>query len=380
MYNTVSELHIGLDLALQQLNSNRKQVLKPEEKDWFLNDTILQVINNHIDPNGVVPGRDSDSDQRVVDYLNVIKCSLKHRLPVEYNSEEGTYCINLPADYYRKSRISVDACLERRKVDNGYALVANDRLYIAEVPFPHSADKAAIANLANYIDLMTITIANRVVFNAAELVYTGGVRKYDFSNIRSADAIFMMLPTIIESCNENPWLSCYWESYGGINKKGHFIFVIDRVAYFNHYNAVMPINSTCVVATGAYSKSFAFSLKDTITVTGQPTKRIPARVVPSADLDNIQNNVFFDSSYLSVACVIEGGQIKAQGRPIFGIVNINLDYYRRPKLINYRTGQNCEIIADDFRVQLLNQTAQKINAFLDGETYNQMVKENLMML
>ena len=41
MYNTVKELHIALDERLQQLNSNRKLVLYPEQKDARLNEAVM---------------------------------------------------------------------------------------------------------------------------------------------------------------------------------------------------------------------------------------------------------------------------------------------------------------------------------------------------
>ena len=378
MYNTTKELHIGLDLALQQLNSNRKQVVKPEEKDWFLNDTMLQVMNNHIDPNPIVPGRDSDSDQRAVDYLQSLKCDVKYKLPVTINRETGLYSIPLPADYYRKSRISTGVCLDRRKVVNGCASIPNNRTYQAIVPF---VPRAAV-NLSEYIENLNIVVANKVVFNAAaKRLNDTSASKYSFVNIRTHEAVtMMMVPSILESVNDHNWISAYWENYNGVNYPQSFVFIVDVEAYLYKYGSSIIQQAVAVLTAGSHilSVNLAYEVMDIMS--GKHTKIVPVRIIESAKFDNVNNNSFFDSSYHSVAGVIEQGKVKVAPSNDFEIVSIQMTYYRKPKLINHLTGQNCEIGADDFKAQLVSQTAQKINAFLNGENYNQMTKENLMML
>lgn len=377
MYNSVAELHIGLDLALQQLNSNRKQTVKPEEKDWFLNDTLLQVLNNHIDPNAMLPGRNSDSDQRVVDYLHPLKTSFKYKPPVFIDETTNISHVQLPADYYRKSRVNAEVCLNRRKVDNGYTVGDNDRLFMAVVPFE---------SMTNVIDDYTagclITVGDRTLFDgtSVETVAGGQVPKYNFDNILGIESKFMVIPTILEACNDKRWVNVYWESYNGSFYKNSFIFVVDNRAFLEDEYAPFGTNSTVDIDMGSVSISKNFSALMCRSVVSEPSKNVQTRIVESAEFDAINNNVFFDSSFHSLASVVEGGKILVKGSKDFSVVGINLVYYRRPKLINYRTNQNCEITADDFILQLVNLTAQKINAFLNGENYNQMVKENILLM
>jgi len=50
MYNTVKEMHIALDMGLQQIDSNRKQSISPEHKDMALNYAVLQFIETRSNP------------------------------------------------------------------------------------------------------------------------------------------------------------------------------------------------------------------------------------------------------------------------------------------------------------------------------------------
>ena len=376
MYNTVQELHIGIDLALQQLNSNRKQVVKPEEKDWFLNDTLLQVMNNHIDPSPVIPGRDSDSDQRAVDYLHPLKCDFKYIPPVVYSNNDNIYSISLPSDYYRKSRISAACCTERRKVAYSYRTLANDRLLKAVIPFIPRTE----VDLTYYTQGLGFSCAGRPLFNAAKTLANDTAKKYDFSNVKTHSALFMMIPSIIEAINETSWASAYWEYYKGNHYPNSFVIIVDTEAYYNANGSFIIQDVHTILTANSHVIDVKMEYENLTIVDGGFSKIVPVRIVESAKFDQVNNNVFFDSSYHCIDGVIENGQIKLKGARDILISEINMTYYRKPKLINHKTGQSCEIIAEDFKVQLVNQTAQKINAFLNGENYGQMTKENMMLL
>jgi len=195
MYNSVAELHIGIDVAVQQLNSSRKEVIKAEEKDWLLNETMLQLLNNHIDPSGIVPGRTSDSDQRAIDYLQVLKTSCKVK-PIVFKGQEPN-CVNIdiPADYYRKNRISAFVSAVGKRASNEWSVGNNTVIKTATCAF-------AIAPTLT-IDLIVagtiIKIDNREVFNAG---------KFEFGNVKSKSAKFMLIDTIKETINANSWVSC----------------------------------------------------------------------------------------------------------------------------------------------------------------------------
>ena len=45
---TVKEMHIGIDVGIQKLNSNVFRNLEPQEKDWLLNEAVYKFINNRI--------------------------------------------------------------------------------------------------------------------------------------------------------------------------------------------------------------------------------------------------------------------------------------------------------------------------------------------
>ena len=87
MYNTVKELHIALDQRLQQLNSNRKLVLYPEQKDARLNEAVLQFINNVVsDKTNIKKEGFEDTQKRYDDIEELIRTAT---LPIYVNESDN---------------------------------------------------------------------------------------------------------------------------------------------------------------------------------------------------------------------------------------------------------------------------------------------------
>ena len=45
---TVKEMHIGIDMILQKVNSNVISSFEPEEKDWVLNEEVNRFIKQRL--------------------------------------------------------------------------------------------------------------------------------------------------------------------------------------------------------------------------------------------------------------------------------------------------------------------------------------------
>ena len=73
MYNTAKELHIGIDLGLQGINSNRKGDIQSPEKDWFLNNVMIQEINRKLNPKSNFKGEGFEDTFKRIDDLESIK-------------------------------------------------------------------------------------------------------------------------------------------------------------------------------------------------------------------------------------------------------------------------------------------------------------------
>ena len=374
MYNSVAELHIGVDIALQQLNSNRKEVIKPEEKDWLLNETMLQLINNHIDPSGVIPSRTSDSDQRAVDYLQVLKTSCKVKPVVFKGDEPNCVEIDIPADYYRKNRIFAFVSAVSKRAVNNWAIVNNSVIKVASCAFAVNSQITP----AHLIDSTVISVDNRVVFDSA--LTKNGARVFDFSNIKSIDSKFMMIATIKEVINSLSWVSCYWEYYRNEYHPDSFVFVVDANEYFKVNKVALSNEANVSITIGAITVTCQLQNVDKEIISSDSKRLSPCRVVTSSDKDSIQSNPFLNTAFISPICVFEDGSIKIYHDETFDIAGVNLVYYRRPRLINYKTGQNCEITNDDFKIQLVNFTAQKLDAYLKGENYGNLIRENMLIL
>lgn len=102
------ELHIELNVLLQQINSHSNQNFLPQEKDLFINNEIVRFINRRIDRLG---------NRKQTGLFDTIKRTIElspllttRKLPVMYNKDNQKEArIMLPFDflYYASSEVSV---------------------------------------------------------------------------------------------------------------------------------------------------------------------------------------------------------------------------------------------------------------------------------
>ena len=102
----VSEMHIGIDLGLQVLNSSITKNVTPREKDWFLNNEVIKFINQRLDPLSNAKGTGfQDTAKRIEDLRDLYKSK---NLDVKLNSEGRSY-IDFPFDYFKQIKFDSNA-------------------------------------------------------------------------------------------------------------------------------------------------------------------------------------------------------------------------------------------------------------------------------
>jgi len=94
---TTQELHIGLDLELQKLNSQVTQNIRPQEKDWFINKEVRKFIDKSMSGTlSPLQAGFQDVTRRIEDVKPLV------RNKVRFLSDQGANAvIALPSDCYR---------------------------------------------------------------------------------------------------------------------------------------------------------------------------------------------------------------------------------------------------------------------------------------
>ena len=359
MYSTVKELHIGIDIALQRINSASKQVIKPQEKDWVLNEVMFQLINNIIDPNPKLDRGYFEYSQRAMDMLETVKVNESPILPVlsnRRNSVLNAAFIDMPKDYFRMIKI--------KALINADKLTTHSTVNTYVIPFVDAN------TISDYTSDFTISLDTSTLFDVSDRA----IVPKPIPEFNQNDSKFMFIPIILEILNSYKGISAKWVRFGDIYKSNSFIITIDSNICELPFNE----NSNIIFHLGNIDTSFAYTNTDTYD-DYENGEIVSCRIIKSDDEDNINNHFFAKTKNTSPTITIGNNHVKfniPDNVEIFGIIP---EYYRKPKFINSVLDIGCEIQSIDFLNELVNQTAQKISARIDDKSYPVIVNENLLL-
>lgn len=342
MYNTVREMHIALDMGLQQIDSNRKQSISPEHKDMALNYAVLQFVETRSNPKTNFKREGYEDTQKRYDDLRELKRSIS--LP-SYNIKRGSFSI-LPVDYYK--RVSVGANVIYSKLDLPKPS-EKDTYYYSILEFPDNT-----LGKERYLNFK-IEQGGDTIFSINDFP--------NISKLHSADAKFMIINLVLEHIKD---VDVYWENWNNVYKANCFILVNKETSatYTLSYGVRMPPYSSV-------------SLDHSTTYNKYPdndgTLR-PVDLFSSEDEFNTLSNPYYQKNkQLNPSSYIENSRIIVHDGSNFIVPSIILTYLKKPRLINLKADQSCEISVNR---EIIDLAIQRLKAYIKDEGYQHVVNES----
>lgn len=341
MYNTVKEMHVAIDMELQHINSNRKQSITPYHKDMVLNQAVLQFVENRTNPKTNIKQEGLEDTQKRYDDIRELKRSLV--LPTMIDNDK--VFIILPHDYYKL--IGAGCRLRYYKVDKPKP---NKKVVIKYHTLPFKDD-----NSGKYTDLKL----ERKPFNSTLWDNVIDFSKYNFSTFHSPDSKFIIINNIIEEKN------IFWESWNNTYNSNRLIILDEGYgSYRFSYSNVISLSKYNQVEYAAYS---SFS-GDTI---------VPIDLISSEYEFGVLGNYYMSKNkHLNPSGVIEGNRLYVQETDDFIALFIAVNYIKKPRLINHRSNQICELSVNR---EIVNIAVQKLKSYIKDEGYQHTVNENQLM-
>jgi len=445
MLNTAKELHIGIDLGLQAINSNRKLHIEPSEKDWVLNTVLMQEINNRINPKSNIKQEGFEDTFKRIDDLESIKVDTSefYHLPI-YKYSDKAVSLPLPADYYRLIGSSVNVhnfgsvndpviAFDNYTGTNGnnycttYGVIKLPSSDIDDysdfkMSFCYNAvglvgdsgltwDEEILFDMnevGRYADYINYPLAEYLLHGSASLQSPYSEGKFMF--------IRMVLDHVNEHTSKEAGVTLYWERYANIYYKDSFIAVVDHSLMSVKKPSFDPtkFNFVYLTLTGAdpnvpdpydtYAMTFAnynydsnresyipkfdknviddvnyYTALEKEAYDAATFDSYPVRIVKSSELNDLIKNYYGKPVFDSPLGVIRQGRVVVYHDGTFEFNRIDLEYYRRPKLINIYNNQGCEITSDSFRMELVDKTVQKLSARIQDPNYKNLLQENLIL-
>ena len=342
MYATPKECHIAIDARLQQLNSNRKLVLLPEEKDARLNEAVVQFIRNVTsDLSDVKKLGFEKTQKRLDDIEELIRTTT---LPV-YISGTDNVIAPTPWDYMMLANDRSIIKYNCTGIDYGTQISATDTVVV--IPFTPDST----GTLGSYFNNFTISLT---ISGISTVVYT-----YPMTQLLNSNSNFMIIKDVLETLNVAGIYEAYWEYYLDRYEKNSFIIIVPPTVTTGslNYNTTTTVNGTLKQYTwSTYNTSFDWS--NTI-------KKSNELVSHANAYDLLANYYCARNRHLRPYSVMQRGFIKVYYDNTFVIQNVEIDYIKTPRLINYKLNQMCELsnMEEVVAIAVENIMADKTNDY-----------------
>jgi len=432
MFSTAQELHIGIDQGLQSIDSNRKGSIEPAEKDWVLNTVMIQEINNRLNAASNPKRQGFEDTFKRIDDLQSLKVNTSEisNQPIYKYTDKAVY-VPLPPDYHRL--IDCSARVNHFGTIGSPTVVMYDFVTtnVDQYKTMYSIVKLPDAT-TNYADFL-ITLYNDIsgsygsevyfpttIFdiNAEEryFSYTGNPLNVYFEHGYTSiygtfsDYKYQFIRLVMDAVNYSTTrtrqgISVYWEKYNKVYAKDSFIFVMDMpLATMNIGNADFPArfylsptgqepntagdeDTYGSVANYGVAKFEDSATRDLTVYTAEQRAAYeaatfedqPVRVVKSSERSRLNKHYYGKTNPESPIGVIENDRFVVYSDDKFEFDRLDIEYYRKPRLISLVNNQGCEITSDSFKMELVEKTVQKLSARLQDPNYRNVVQENVIL-
>lgn len=348
MYNTVEELHIALDQSLQSVNSNRKNIIKREEKDWLLNETQIRVIDMIMDARKNNKGY--EDDQLNYDMLLPVKKMLQ--IPVIPIAADRGVAI-LPSDYLHRDSINANVVFNCG--EEIATTTSNKVVYELDL---------APNGVAPYYDDFRIRINGSYVFN---------INDYGYENFNKPNSKFIIISLILDVFRDLGF-DVYWERY----KDNDFDFHSRNKLYLVPTTYTTPITDMTAMYNAEVNDAVVHTAVDTTNEVGEYNTLLnkPTSLISTELIDDMLNHKFYTTLPAKPLTTISKRLITVYYTDEWFVNSINLRYIQRPIFINSVAGlmTNLKNISD----KIVQLTVQNIKAKIEANDYQAIVNENLI--
>ena len=369
MYSSVSSLHIALDSRLQQLNSNRKQAIMPEQYDVALNDAINIVLKQRL--SAKLNSKREGYEDSVTAYDTVKSLKRTCRPTCYFDTVEQKWYFELPSDYYMFDTLQANINYDRTIISNNENYIDGIK-YVSNVVFNK-----------NYIFKKDIISFNVLIgthymhMGSEDINLTGTSTKASFY-------YFNLIKDYIKAHYER---DCYFENYRDTYSKNTLIFVSNTINKVPTQVTVTDQegNPEDVENDGSISViTDDVAIKKAITTVRETTVDMGSKkidLVSSLNDTNETTDFYLHyNNHLNPKCTMQGGVVYLTSDPTFYYTNPRLVYIKQPRPIDSRINQMTDMeVADDIlevATQILMRVLNLRDPYAEQEAEQQKQQRN----
>lgn len=355
---TTQEMHIEIDLYLQKINSQSTKNILPQEKDWFLNNAVIDYLQQKMYPTSNVKKLGfEDTAKRVEDIKDLIRTSKRY---IQVNNR-GESFITFPSDYFGYIRFDGNMhknCIVNNLISSTITQYKNTfKLVLLE------------GNLTTFDITILKDGVSTSLFSLSDLPngYINSSESFSKQGIFIIKALKVLLNKKIKKVL-SPDTELYWEKEG--NTYNPLCFTIVSNTPFTNINITIITNTSSSVTTLTTSHSVNI-------YSNERSLKSKIRVVDDEFLTDIENSSLSKSMANSPVSVIREDCLYLSKMSDAIYENVNITYICNPNLIDLLLNSDLNV-SDKVAKEIVKLTCIRLKGILESQDYQTYVQENIL--
>lgn len=335
---TAKEMHIGVNLLLQKINSNYIDSFEPEEIDWALNEEVIRFIKQR---------RSNKSNDKQKGYLDGQK------------RFDDLKALITPASLpcYIRDNNSVFSYLP-----SNYLTLNNDRTITKDLC--SSLYSPTVTLVTKYI--YCIQIENDINLYQNFKILFNGIKIFDindypaYANGLDSQAKFQLINLILQALDDQGYVCKYGNYYDTICQ-GIILVSDSQISITVQYQSSSTVSS--------------FQIKTYNKVTPVSGNEVPNRLTSDEHLFNLLDSSFGTTKASDPISSLEGDKIIVFHKQKFIASTINISYLKKPRQISLSLNQDCNL--DEWiQLEIVDNTAKRLAGVIASQNYKEIINEN----
>lgn len=347
---TPQEMHIGIDLIMEKVNSKSIDAFEPEEKDWALNEEVLRFVKQRSSELSNDKKLGFQATQKRYDDIKSLITPVSLPTYIQNNNSVFSY---LPSDYIG---LINDRTVLKNLCGASYSAIGTTGVnkYVCIIPIANDA-----TNLYSKLKIRINGVQGFSIFDYPNLIkdVTYGVTTVSYK--------FAVIDLVVQVLNTNGF-ACKYSDFWDVSSNGAIIMVRD-----------VPFTVDIEYAP-ATIVSVASTLKALLSFSTQTnTIEKPNRLTDTEILYDLLNSSFGTTTVESPISSLERGKIILHHKQKFIPTTLNIDYIKKPRKISLSLNQACDL-DESVHSEIVENTAKRLAAFTMSEAYKNIINENLL--
>ena len=360
---TIQEMHIEFDVVLDEIMSKTVQSVLPEQRDWLINQAIGIFISNRINPKSNAKQDGFLDTQKRYDDLEAI--IVPNFNITSYQRDGFRAVFQLPWDYLHL----VSDC---SRVYHKCGADMSSEVTAATSTTAEHITKVPLDDDPNNWEDLSITYtpfggSPTEIWNASEYWF-------DADGFGDNSEKFYLIDIILQEINALVGYTVYWEYYRGQYYNNCFIFVNDGQGTYTVItdDGVTPDNNAYASTQSTLNDIRTDNFSDDVR-NAYNNNRLTKR----QDLKAVLDFSYSKTKYQSPVSSLAQRQLIVDFDTTFEVTEVEIDYIRKPQLVNLQQGINCEL-APATHKEIVDIAARRYKALKTGG-YQQHATESVII-